>query len=141
MIATHKTTKPRRRRAFSLLELMLVLAIMGILMAVVAINMVGHGARAQVTAAKASLKTIKTNVDTYYITYSSYPPDLQTLVTCKMIERGSLSDPWKLPFLYDSHGVSTDEPYVLGSAGPDKVVGTPDDLSVWTMDNDPPQGH
>ena len=68
MLAHHTTTKPRRRRAFSLLELMLVLAIMGILMAVVAINMVGHGARAQMTAAKASLKTIKTNVDTYYIT-------------------------------------------------------------------------
>jgi general secretion pathway protein G len=129
------TRSGRARGGFSLLELMLVLAIMGILMAVVAINLLGGGERAKITATKASLKTIKTQLSGYYLEHSSPPPDLMTLVTVtKVLEQGKLKDGWGMDFMYDPAGPTTDRPYYLGSTGPDKKAGTNDDIDAWTMD-------
>ena len=88
MIGNMKTSKNRIKRArsgFSLLELMLVLAIMGILMAVVAINVLGAGDKAKITATKATLKNIKTAMSSYHLETSGWPPDLQTLITTKYL--------------------------------------------------------
>jgi general secretion pathway protein G len=139
MIGNSKKT--RRARGFSLLELMLVLAIMGILMAVVAINVLGAGDKAKITATKATLKNIKTAMASYHLEYSGFPPSLQTLITTKYLENMKLEDGWKNTLLYDPNGPNTDQPYYLGSAGPDKVVGTDDDISVWTMDGAPTPTH
>jgi general secretion pathway protein G len=131
----------RRRRCrpgFSLMELMLVLAIMGILMAVVAINVIGVGDRARIKATKASLVTIKSALNTYQLEQGgSYPPDLRTLVTMKppLLDSSTrLQDSWKIDFIYDPHGPSAEQPFTLGSAGPNKVVGDEDDINIWTME-------
>jgi general secretion pathway protein G len=120
------------------MELMLVLAIMGILMAVVAINVIGVGDRARIKATKASLATIKSALNTYQLEQGgSYPPDLRTLTTMKppLLDGSTkLQDAWKVDFIYDPHGPSTDQPFVLGSAGPNKIVGDDDDINVWTME-------
>jgi general secretion pathway protein G len=137
---TANLTANRRRRSrpgFSLMELMLVLAIMGILMAVVAINVIGVGERARIKATKASLVTIKSALTTYQLEQGgSYPPDLRTLTSMKppLLDNGKLQDAWKIDFIYDSHGPSAEQPFVLGSAGPNKVVGDEDDINVWTME-------
>ena len=73
-----KLSGNRGSSGFSLLELMLVLAIMGILMAVVAINVLGAGDKAKITATKATLKTIKTQLAAYHLETSCVaagPPD------------------------------------------------------------------
>lgn len=61
----------RRKRVrtggFSLMELMLVLAIMGILMAVVAVNVLGVGERAKIKTTKQSLLTVKHMLETYHL--------------------------------------------------------------------------
>jgi general secretion pathway protein G len=134
----NKRRKRVRTGGFSLMELMLVLAIMGILMAVVAVNVLGVGERAKIKTTKASLMTIKNALETYHLEQSAWPPDLRTLTTMKppMIDNMSkLQDAWKSDFIYDPHGPdSSTQPYVLGSAGPNKVVGDEDDINIWTMD-------
>src|SRR3954465_9626816 len=138
MIANPTTNRRRRcRPGFSLMELMLVLAIMGILMAVVAINVLGVGQSARIRASKASLMTIKNALSSYHLSEASYPPDLRTLTTMKppLLEGSRLLDAWKVDFIYAPHGPdASSQPFVLGSAGPNKVVGDEDDINVWTMD-------
>lgn len=119
---------------FSLLELMLVLAIIGVLMAVAAYNVLGGGARAKITATKASLTTIKTALTAYNLDQSAFPPDLHTLVTTKHLDDKALGDGWKNAFNYDPRGRDADHPFILFSNGPDGQVGTADDIDVWTMD-------
>jgi general secretion pathway protein G len=122
-----------QRSGFSLLELMLVLAIMGILMAVVAINVLGTGDKAKIRATKASLQNIQTMLKSYHLEFSAPPPELMTLVATKALEKGKLKDAWGMDFLYDPNGTTVDEPYFLGSMGPDKRQGTPDDIDAWKM--------
>lgn len=135
MVGKMKNKSRRARPGFSLLELMLVLAIMGILMAVVAINVLGAGDKAKITATKATLKNIKTALASYHLETSSWPPDLQTLITTKYLDNMKLQDAWKVDLIYDPHPINADQQYALGSAGPDKVAGNDDDINVWTMDN------
>lgn len=133
-----KTISFAARRAFSLLELMLVLAIIGILMGVAAYNLLGQSDNAKGVATKASLKIIKNSVDQFYITNSSYPPTLQSLVTAKLMQAPFPKDGWKSDFYFDpTVPEGPDQPYRLLSPGKDKIVGTPDDINVWTMDIQP----
>ena len=120
------------RPGFSLLEIMLVLAIIGVLMAVVAVNVVGAGDRAKKRASEASMAVIKSALQSYNLENNSYPPDLRTLVTAKFLEDGKLKDGWGRDFLYDPRGRSKEQPFILGSAGSDQQPGNEDDLSVWT---------
>lgn len=121
-------------RGFSLLELSLVIAIIGILMAVVAVNVLGAGDRAKKTATTASLKTIKTAMGEYILKYSSPPAELRVLITEKYIADDTpLKDAWLKDFVYDPRGRSQDRPYTLGSSGPDMASGTEDDLDVWNL--------
>ena len=118
-------------RGFSLLELTLVLVILGVLMAVAAVNVLGQGEKAKVTATRASLSVIKNGLQEYHLTYSAYPPDLQTLVSVKILEAGKLSDGWKRPFFYDPIGPNSDQPFILYSRGSDAQSPSADDISAW----------
>jgi type II secretion system protein G len=123
----------RSRRAFSLMELMLVIAIMGILMAVVGVNMLGSGDRARKRATEATLKTVQSQLNAYHLENHAWPPDLQTLVTTKFLDDVKLVDGWGSPLLYDPRPINENQPYALGSSGKDKVAGNEDDINVWTM--------
>lgn len=121
------------RRGFSLLELSLVLAIVGVLMAVAAYNFMGAGERAKVRATKATLGTIKNILQTYQVDHSVFPPDLQTLVASKYLEDKRIKDGFEQPLYYAPVG-REGRPYELLSPGPDGKFQTTDDIDVWTMD-------
>ncbi|CAG1006021.1 Type II secretion system protein G [Phycisphaerales bacterium] len=120
-------------RGFSLLELTLVLAIMGILIAVAAVAIGGQGTRAKKKATEATLTVLKGQLQAYHLEHSSYPPDLRTLITAKFIEDGSLRDGWNRDLIFDPRGRDADHPFVLGSAGENGTPGDADDIDVWTM--------
>ncbi len=124
-------------RGFSLLELVLVMAIMGALMAVAAFSVLGQGERAKVKATQATLGTIKVAIQQYHLENSAYPPDLQTLVTAKILEAGKLSDGWKHPLVYDPAGLSPEQPFILFSRGADNQAQTADDISAWEAQTQP----
>jgi general secretion pathway protein G len=126
--------KDSARAGFSLLELMLVLAIISILVAAAAYNLAGAGARAKNQITKSSLNTIKGALSSYNIQYSSYPVGLPVLITTRFLEDKRLQDAWGREWLYDPRGLNKDQPYILGSAGEDGIPGNEDDINVWTMD-------
>ncbi len=124
----------RAARGFSLLEIMLVVAIIGILMGAVAWNLAGQAEKAKISATKVTMRTIKGALTTYSVEHSAYPPTLGPLVLQKTIEEKSTKDSWGRDYFYSPQGLNTN-PFQLISLGADGQAGTTDDIDVWTMDN------
>ena len=128
--------KVRSVPGFSLLELMLVLAIIGVLTAVVAVNVVGAGGRAKLRASMASMTTIKSALSSYNLDNSAYPTDLKTLQSggtkAYLDPSLKLADGWSRPFYYSVPGLNN-QPFDLISFGEDGQAGTEDDINIWTM--------
>ena len=121
------------RPGLSLIELTLVVAIMGVLIAVVTYNIVGKGAQAEKKATEASLVTLRNAIDSYRVTHKAYPTAIADLVATKEIN-SSPRDAWKRDFFYSNQGrPGTDQAYLLSSYGPDGTPGTEDDISVWDV--------
>lgn len=64
------------------------IVILGVLMSVVAVNVLGQGTKAKIRATEASMNTIRVQLDAYQLEYSAYPSTLTTLQTVP----GFLSD-------------------------------------------------
>ncbi len=123
----------RRRAGFSLLELMLVLAIIGVLAAVAAWNIVGVSGRANKKATIASMGKIKDALVNYNLDNpGTYPATLMVLGTAKYLDATKLTDAWKREFYYLPTG-NQERPFDLISSGEDGQMGTEDDINVWTM--------
>lgn len=133
------TTAPRRRRparAFSLLELTLVLAIIGVLMAVAAVSIFGRGESAKIKATWASMNVIKNAIQQYQLEKSAYPPALAALQSGAkpyLDPDKPLKDGWNNDFLYAVPG-SNARPYDLFSRGGNAQFenGGGDDISIWS---------
>ncbi|MBJ7544134.1 type II secretion system protein [Rhodomicrobium udaipurense] len=65
---------------FTLMEMLLVLAIIGVLASVVAPSVMGALTRAREAALQQDLKTMRKLIDDYYTDKGVFPPSLQTLV-------------------------------------------------------------
>jgi|ERR1043165_9181554 general secretion pathway protein G len=124
------------RPAFSLLELTLVVLLIGILMAVVAINVPGYLERARTTATWASMRQIKTALSTYSgYSGGAYPGTLGALQqgsSAPLDPTMTLQDGWKHPFVYATPGTNG-RAYDLYSKGPNGTfeAGAGDDLDIW----------
>ena len=135
MLAT-QSSRMLRPRGFSLLELTLVLVILGIMMAGAALYLTGFAERAKIKTTKTRMETIKQAIETYRLTSNANPPDLQTLVTAKILDPSKpITDSWDRQLNYSPSGTS-DRPYELWSQGPSEEVET-DDIDVWTMNLQP----
>ena len=69
----------RRARAFTLVELMVVVAIIGMLAAVVTINLVGQTDKARISRVKADFKVISDAIDLFKVDNGFYPQQLSDL--------------------------------------------------------------
>jgi general secretion pathway protein G len=94
--------RPRRRAAgFSLIELMVVIAIMGLLATVVAVNLMGQTYRAKVAKVMADFDSLKKAVDIYKLNNNKYPQKLEDLVAKGLIDPDP-KDPWGNTYRYDA---------------------------------------
>ena len=129
-----KTLKRQKTMSgFTLLEIMVVVAIIGLLAAVIVPNVIGQGEAAKVDLAKANMGKIVQQLDMYKFNNGSYPSTeegLNGLVersasAKKWPEGGYLpkvpQDPWNNDYVYLSPGV--DGPFDLLSLGADGVEG------------------
>jgi len=115
-----------RQSAFTLLEIMLVVAIIGVLLAAAIYKMAPTLDIAKETRTRADIQGIKTMLLSYNGTNGSYPESLNALVPRLMEEVPK--DAWNTPYVYRYPGQRNPGSYDLFSAGPDKIPDTADDI-------------
>ena len=99
-------------RGFSLMELMVVIAILGILSTIVVTNVIPMLAKGKINAAITSIGELKKAVNSYHMNNNRLPESLQTLTQpdqnyfneVYIDDEGGLIDPWGTPFDYKPEG-------------------------------------
>ena len=119
------------RAGFTLVELLVVVAIIGILGTIAIQNVKKHIDDTNKTAAKATVQSVSEAVTSYYISKKKMPTNLTQLVEGTdddppIIDggEGALNDPWDNELKYEQHG----KRFVIISAGPDGEFGNEDDI-------------
>jgi general secretion pathway protein G len=137
-IVVHKN---QLRRAFTLVEMLLVVTIIGILAALVIPKIVGRGEQARETAAYADINGgIKSALGAYEVDNGFFPKSLQDLLVqpsnAKSWHGPYLDkmpvDPWNNPYIYYYPGKHNPSSYDLLSMGPDGKENTDDDIGNWS---------
>jgi general secretion pathway protein G len=142
-IETKKTAvkKTKLHHAFTLVEMLLVVTIIGILAALVIPKIVGRGEQARETAAYADINGgIKSALGAYEVDNGFFPKGLQDLLVqpsnAKNWHGPYLDkmpvDPWNNPYIYYYPGKHNPSSYDLLSMGPDGKENTDDDIGNWS---------
>jgi general secretion pathway protein G len=119
---------------FTLLEIMVVLAIIALLAGGVGAAVFKNFRRAQVSSARLRVKAVRDATSQYMIDNSSNcPRGVDDLVAQKYLDRSNAKDPWGKDFVYHCPGTQDTDSADISSAGPDKQEGTPDDVKSWEM--------
>ena len=129
-----KSESHDNRAGFTLVEILLVVAILGILAGVAVVSLKGRTKTASIQATRTSIQAIGTAIDTYEVDNGIYPQSLQNLLTKgnesnwngPYMKDGRMpKDAWGTDFSYSLQG----ENYKLSSAGPDGQAGSADDIT------------
>ncbi len=137
----------RRTSAFTLIELLLVLVILGILAAIVVPKFANRGEQARQTAAKTQIAAFSTALSAFEVDNGYYPrgkDGLEALLAQPKdannwrgpyLEKSIPPDPWNRPYLYECPGKHNPNGYDISSMGFDGREGTEDDITNWQLGN------
>jgi general secretion pathway protein G len=133
------------RRAFTLVELLLVLTILAILAGVVLPNMVGKTQQAKIARAQTEIATFTTALNMFEVDNGFFPRGRNGLTA--LVQRPSNAqnwhgpylaeksfvppDPWGNGYIYECPGKHNPSTFDLMSMGPDGRIGGGDDISNW----------
>jgi general secretion pathway protein G len=140
----------RSQNAFTLLEIMLVVIIIGGLVALAIVSISGRGQVAFEETARSMVNgTLSSALEMYHLDNGIYPSTeqgLRALVTKPSgdppppnwrqpyLDRVS-KDPWKRDYVYKYPGVHNPNKYDVYSIGADGIDGTADDIGNWETTN------
>jgi general secretion pathway protein G len=132
---------------FTLVELMVVIAILALLAAIVAINVIPFGEKAKTQKAKTDIAAIQQALELYKLQLNTYPSTtdgLKALVSPpsdlsdpSSYQRGGYikklpDDPWGRPYLYSSPGQHGDfDVWTYGADGKEGGEGADADVGSW----------
>jgi general secretion pathway protein G len=122
-----------KQAGFTLLEIMIVLAIIAMLAGGVGVAVFKQFQRAKISTGKLRVKAARDAVTQYMIETPSCPHSIEELVQGKYLDKGNAKDPWgsnltlKCPGAFDTDGADVSSP------GPDKQDGTTDDIKSWEL--------
>ncbi len=124
-------------RGMSLIEIIIVVALLGTLMAYMVSNLIGQSEEAKKDQTKLAMGVIQQSLQMYRIHNNKYPGSDQGLKALldnpgdskswrgPYIEPNKLKDPWGNDFGYESDG----RQFKIISGGPDAQVGSGDDIT------------
>lgn len=122
------------RAGFTLMEILVAVAIIGILGTVAVQSVTSNIEKAKKTAAADSVKNIAAAITTYYLNNRKMPNDLKDLIKEEGDEEaiipggeGALEDPWGTTYKLEWKG-SSKKRFAVISAGPDGEFGNDDDI-------------
>ena len=128
-----------RQAGFSLLEIIIVIAIIASLSAVVVVNVVAQQERANIQQTEIQLRNLGTPLGLYRNDNRSYPTSDEGLDA--LVENPGTARNWRGPYVDDENNIvdlwfspieyeRVGSKYRLTSAGPDEELGTEDDIIV-----------
>ena len=132
----NKPFKGAARAGMSLIEIIIVVALMGTLMAYLVRNLIGQQEEAKKDQTKLGMGVLEQSLQLYRVHNSRYPTTeqgLDAMITAPAdaktwrgpyTEANKLSDPWGNKFQYESDGRN----FKIISGGPDGTVGNADDI-------------
>jgi general secretion pathway protein G len=127
--ATSRRAACRRgSRGVTLVEVLIVVAIMALLSAGVAVFALPKYRDAQITTAKTACRTIRAAIQEWQRANNEVNcPTMAQLVSEKVIDSGTeTTDPWGGEYKLNC----TEDDVFVGSAGPDKKASTKDDIQI-----------
>jgi general secretion pathway protein G len=139
-------SRRRRRSGFTLMEVLLVLAILVILGSLATMSFTGVFSSAEEKGVKGQIGAFKTPIDLYQMTFRKYPTSLQDLVVAPAdvdqakwqkeigpsIPGGSIpKDAWGNDYQFAAPGTHNPNGYDIWSNGPDGAPNTADDIGNW----------
>jgi general secretion pathway protein G len=122
------------QRGFTLLEIMIVLAIMGLIVTAVSIQVFSKLKKAKVQAAKLGVQKIVGAAGTSMAGGgASCPKGLEDLISQGELSKNDGKDPWGTPYIFRCPGTQSPDGVDVISWGPDKADGTADDIRSWEL--------
>jgi len=151
MCRVHLSRRRDAERGFTMIELMVVIAIIAILASIVGPKLIGRTEKAKQTKAKAQISHFKTCLMAFYLDVGRYPTTeegLDALITApggidgdKYQEGGYLDssrvpeDPWGKPYVYTSPGSHGQFDLVsYGRDGRQGGSGLDADIESWNLE-------
>lgn len=143
----HRGPARRSRKGFTLMEILLVLAILGVIMGLVLPNLLSSQRDANIKATRVAINLVEQSLKIYALHHDGeYPPSgagLEVLISPSgndpkwkgpYVESATVpADAWGNPLQYQYPGQNQvgGKPDIW-SIGPDKTPGTEDDINNWT---------
>lgn len=137
----------RLKRAFSLVEIMIVVVIIGLLAGVVTLNVRTYMDKAKQNTARREIATVAAALETFYSEYGRYPANEEGLdLLIKPSERfaqpllnGGLADPWGKTYQYIQPGRESHSYEVVsfGADGKPGGTGVDADIISWQLKENP----
>ena len=143
---------PSRRRAFTLIEVMIVLAIIVAMGGIVAVALFQRRDQADIRLTRVSLNNIKTAIDHFRLDYRRFPteeeglavlwdgemldPDSDESIWGAYLEEKLDKDVWGSEWGYREESELIEGTYDLWSNGPDREEGTDDDIMLRELDEE-----
>lgn len=142
----------RRRSAFTLIEVMIVIAIVVALGGLVGIMVFQRQAQAKADLVRADLNTLRRAIEFFQLDFERFPTDEEGLSVLwskenldpdadesrwkPNLDRPMPRDRWGSEWGYRAEGERREGWYDLWSFGPDKQDGTDDDIHLWEEEDE-----